>query len=287
LKSLECHGSSYSHRDRLSTDPVGCLVYGHDPERLPRERGRTERYLLGDLLLCLERQVAATEATESAYAGLGTTGHALWYPVPMPGVLAEVARDAGGGAPDHEWLPGRKQQEPETTLWRHYRYHLHLGLRQPELLGAQLGLTPLLTELRLTELRLTELRLTELRLTELRLTELRLTELRLAELRLAELRVHLLERNRSRPDGERENRLRRPCQVAPEQWLAQGPGAGRSDLLPELTGEIAIGSLRADLLRAVAVARAGYRRFEHVHTPCVGSWIRTLVSLPRPSVRVR
>jgi hypothetical protein len=264
-------------------------VYGHDSERLPREGGRTVRDLLGDLLLCLERQVAATEAAE---AGLGTADHALWYPVSIPRVLAEVARDAGGGASDHEWLPGRKQQEPEPTLLCHDRYHLHLGLRQPELLGPQLGLTPLrltplrltplrltelrlaelrlaelrltelrltelrLTELRLAELRLAELRLTELRLTELRLTELRLAELRLAELRLAELRLNLLERNRPRPDGERENRLRRPCRVAPELRLAEGPDGGRPGLLPELAGEIAVGSLRADLLRAVAVARA-------------------------------
>jgi hypothetical protein len=204
--------------------------------------------------LCLERQVAATEAAE---AGLGTADHALWYPVSIPRVLAEVARDAGGGASDHEWLPGRKQQEPEPTLLCHDRYHLHLGLRQPELLGPQLGLTPLrLTPLRLTELRLAELRLAELRLTELRLTELLLAELRLAELRLTELRLNLLERNRPRPDGERENRLRRPCRVAPELRLAEGPDGGRPGLLPELAGEIAVGSLRADLLRAVAVARA-------------------------------
>jgi len=104
-----------------------------------------------------------------------------------------------------------------------------LGLRHPELLAA--------------ELRLPELRLPELRLPELRLPELRLTELRLTELRLTELRLDLLERNRSRPDVEREDRLRRgvppeslchnPCQPArlSTEWR-----------LSKLTGETTVGS---------------------------------------------
>ena len=85
-------------------------MYGHAPEQLPREGGRTELHLLGNLLLCLERQVAAAGTTEAAHAGLGTADHALWCAVTIPGVLAEAARDAGAGAPDDEWLPRRKQQ---------------------------------------------------------------------------------------------------------------------------------------------------------------------------------
>ncbi|MGH7516314.1 MAG: hypothetical protein ACREOC_02410 [Gemmatimonadales bacterium] len=269
---------------------------GQGPEGLPEPGARTE------LLLWLKRGIAAANCAGAAAdlasersttnapteAGRGAAQYSLRSELrqtiavgsgdPRRDLLRELAEPAGDAArellsshswtePDADRLSGRKQQQPDPALGRHNRCHYKGGLSLPEHLSPNLRLTELrLTELRLTELRLTELRLTELRLAKLRLAELRLTELRLTELRLTELRLGLLERNRSRSYSHQRE--------SAELQLAD-PHAG---WLPELTENVAVESLRAEWLSAVA-ARAQLRSSEHFTPPGLDMSLLSLASM--------
>jgi hypothetical protein len=251
-------------------------VNGQCPEGLPEPGARTE------LLLWLKRSIAAANCAGAAAdlasersttnapteAGRGAAQYSLRSELrqtiavgsgdPRRDLLRELAEPAGDAArellsshswtePDADRLSGRKQQQPDPALGRHNRCHYKGGLSLPEHLSPNL---------RLTELRLTELRLTELRLTELRLTELRLTELRLG----------LLERNRSRSYSHQRE--------SAELRLAD-PHAG---WLPELTENVAVESLRAEWLSAVA-ARAQLRSSEHFTPPGLDMSLLSLASM--------